>query len=96
MLESTERRYTDGGVRGEPVAHDVYIAAQQGFSKSRDGPPSIWLVARATSDVLAALRHQREATFALLRPVSADVGVSEVPVTDGLNMLDIDELAELL
>lgn len=96
MLESTERRYADGGIRGEPVAHDVYIAAQQGFSQSHDSSSRIWLVARTTSDVLAALRHQREATFALLRPVSADVGVSEVPVTDGLNMLDIDESAELL
>ena len=54
------------------------------------------LVTRATPDVLAALRHQREATFALLRPVSADVGVSKVPVTDGLDVMDIDESAEPL
>ena len=27
MLESAERRYADGGIWGEQVAHDVYVVA---------------------------------------------------------------------
>jgi hypothetical protein len=47
----------------------------------------------AMADVLAALCHQRGATFALLCPVSTDIGVCKMPVTDRLEMLDIDELS---
>ena len=50
----------------------------------------------AMAHVLAALCHQRGATFALLCPVSADIGVCKMPVTDRLEMLDIDELSEPL
>ena len=50
-----------------------------------------------TSNVLKlqAVNHS-SGTFTLLRPVSADIRVSKVPVTDGLDMLDVDELAEFL
>jgi hypothetical protein len=47
----------------------------------------------AMADVLAALCHQRGATFALVCPVSTDIGVCKMPVTDRLEMLDIDELS---
>ena len=60
MLESTERRHAVGGIWGEPVAHDVHISAQGGFSQS---PPAF--DPRAMADVLATLRQQWKATFAL-------------------------------
>jgi len=50
----------------------------------------------AMADVLAALCHQRGATFALLCPFSADTGVCEMPMADSLEMLDVDEFAEPL
>ena len=45
-------------------------------------------------NVLATLCHQREAAFALLGPIPADVGVRKVPVADGLEVLRIHELTE--
>jgi len=55
----------------------------------------LWPLANRIEDVLATLRHQRETALCFLRPVSTDVGVRKMPVTDGLNVLSVNELAEL-
>jgi hypothetical protein len=91
---------------GNAVTHQMMIHAQGYLERTSDTRclyrcASIGLVSlqhfdsQARADVLATLRHQREAAFSLLRPVSAYIGVCKVPVTDGLDMLDIYELTEL-
>ena len=56
---------------------------------------SIFLTHESALDILATLCHQRKATFALFRPISADIRMCKVPMTDGLNMLGIYQLTEL-
>jgi hypothetical protein len=56
---------------------------------------TIFWAHEATLDILATLCHQRKATFTFFRPISADIRVCKVPMTDGLNMLGIYQLTEL-
>lgn len=56
---------------------------------------SIFLTHESALDILATLCHQRKATFSFFRPISADIRVCKVPMTDGLNMLGIYQLTEL-